>query len=372
MFGTESEMQAVVHERPELILSGIPEINPQFCPDVPTLFSLGREVSLASGPIDNLYIDVNAVLTLVECKRYCDGRLKREVYPQAINYASDIQNALIHYNGEQFYQELMNIFSSAQGAPYESIEAILAALSTDPVLEGKNIDEWRRQFLERLEFNIKAGICRVVLLCAPAPNNAFNYRAVRNLMQLMSFSEHSSARYDLLLMDLREEYDHMSSRIIWRRHTSLPQIPLIAKSIRDSSAAIDRMKEQESRLSPEQQLNLQELLDRLSKEGFIAVENTSGYALKLEDSRKSIYTKIKISDSDWTVVRHQVRAPESLYDKIVQQDLPSALNNLSLSISEKTSSLGDGALFEIEFTPPLPFEATKVVDAIKALARVEE
>jgi hypothetical protein len=103
LFSNEDSMQAAIHSRPDLVLSGIPEINPQFCPDAPGLLSLGREISLSSGPIDNLFIDVNAVLTFVECKRYSDNRIKREVYPQALNYASDLQNLLANYNREEFH-----------------------------------------------------------------------------------------------------------------------------------------------------------------------------------------------------------------------------------------------------------------------------
>ena len=65
MFDSESILQLLVHERPDVILSGIPEINPQFCPDTPAILSLGREIPLNSGPIDNLYIDTNAIITFV-------------------------------------------------------------------------------------------------------------------------------------------------------------------------------------------------------------------------------------------------------------------------------------------------------------------
>jgi hypothetical protein len=57
MFKNESEFQELIHNNPGIVLSGIPEVDPNLCPDTPTIASLGREVSLASGPIDNLYID---------------------------------------------------------------------------------------------------------------------------------------------------------------------------------------------------------------------------------------------------------------------------------------------------------------------------
>ena len=111
MFDSESKLQKLIHENPEIILSGILEINPQYCPDTPSILSLGREIPLNSGPIDNLYIDTNAIITLVECKRYGDSRIKREVYSQAINYASDLQNMLIHYTSGQFCEEFFKIIS---------------------------------------------------------------------------------------------------------------------------------------------------------------------------------------------------------------------------------------------------------------------
>lgn len=370
MFGSEDAMQVVVHSRPELVLSGIPEINPEFCPDAPGLISLGREVRLASGPIDNLFIDVNAILTFVECKRYCDSRLKREVYPQAINYASDLKNHLIHYNGEHFHQQFADLISSAQGTSYNSLEEILADLSKDSVLAGKNTDEWRQQFLERLEFNIKAGVCRVVLLCAPAPNNAFNYRAVRNLMQLMSFSEHSSSRYDLILMDLREAWGSMTSRIIWRRYSALPQIPLIAESTRDTSVGIDNMKVREVQLSPDQKGALQDLLDALSNQGLIVVENTIGYALKSEDTKKSIYTQIEIRDQSWTIIRHQIHNSEPLYAKIEANEHLVFLDGLNVSTQCKDSSIGTGKFYQIELSPYPCVEIHYLVKAVLGLAKV--
>ncbi|PJA31772.1 MAG: hypothetical protein CO187_07570 [Zetaproteobacteria bacterium CG_4_9_14_3_um_filter_53_7] len=372
MFSTEDAMQAAVHHSPELVLSGIPEINPEFCPDMPGLLSLGREIPLSTGPIDNLFIDVNAVLTFVECKRYCDSRLKREVYPQALNYASDLQNILVHYNRSAFHEAFADLISSAQGGGYGSIEAVLGALAKDPILEGKNLTEWRRQFLERLEYNIKSGVCRVVLLCAPAPNNAFNYRAVRNLMQLMSFSEHSSSRYDLVLMDLREERDELISKIIWRRYAALPQIPLIAESIRDTSIGIDKMKEREASLPSESRVLLQQFLEALSEQGFMAVENTSGYALKSEDTKKSFYTKIEVGNQEWTIIRHQIGQTEALYSTLESEEPLPFLDDLNAAIKRKKSTLGTGQLFEISFSPKLAMSVGRIVKAVVKLAKIDE
>lgn len=369
MFSTEDAMQAAIHSRPELVLSGIPEINPEFCPDAPGLLSLGREISLASGQIDNLFIDVNAVLTFVECKRYSDSRLKREVYPQALNYASDLKNLLANYNGEEFDTAFSDLIASAPSGGCRNLEEVIAELRKDPILERKNKEEWRRQFRERLEYNIKSGVCRIVLLCAPTPNNAFNYRAVRNLMQLMSFSEHPGSRYDLMLMDLRQERDALVSRVIWRRYAALPQIPLIVEAMRDTSAAIDKMKEREAGLPEELRKFLWQLLESLSEKGLIAVANTTGYALKSEDSKKSIYTQINVGERGLSAVRHQIRPPEPLYFTLEASRIPPIPSDLEPKKRRKPSSLRSGSNFEIEFALKQGTSVDKAVQAIVDLAQ---
>jgi len=132
MFHSESKFQQLIHEQPEIVLSGIPEINTQYCPDVPSIVSLGREIPLSSGPIDNLYIDANAIITFVECKRYSDSRIKREVYAQAINYASDLSSMLMHYTVEQFLSEFFRIIQNAEGCPFISLDDCPLTGEDDP------------------------------------------------------------------------------------------------------------------------------------------------------------------------------------------------------------------------------------------------
>ncbi len=371
MFISENDMQLAVHQDPGIILSGIPEANPEFCPDVPGLISLGREIQLASGPIDNLFIDANAILTFVECKRYSDSRIKREVYPQAVNYAADLKNQLIHYNGDDFHLKLSEIILSAKGSKYQSMEAILSDLSDDPLLSRKDLSEWRHQFLNRLELNIKSGACRIILLCGSTHDNVFNFRAIRNLMQLMSFSERPTSLYDLILMDLREERDCKLSRIIWRRYAPLPQIPLIAETVRDTSIGIDRMKVRESCLPPDQKLALRRFIEELSSKGIIAVENTYGYALKRQSSKKSLYITIEIRDKDWIIIRHQIGHSEPLYSKLkIGEKLP-YLSDTEVSTVSKESSTGSGEMFEIRITPTTT-NNSRLLDAVLKLGSVEK
>ncbi len=332
------------------------------------MVSLGREVPLGSGPVDNLFLDTNAIITFVECKRYSDARVKREVYPQALNYASDLQSHLIHYEGDEFLEQLFSIVGQGQGSDFGTLDDVIEALSNDPVIVGKNKTEWRRQFVKRLESNIKAGICRVVILCAPAPNTQFAYRAVRNLMQLMSFSEQTNSKYDLILMDLREEFDNYISRIIWRRYASLPQIPLVAEYSRDQSAGIEKMKLREEKLSEEQRLALDDLFVELAEHKIQATENTQGYSLKWEESNKSLFTQVNIKEKGWVILRHQIRSPDPLFQHILDGKPIGVLEGLMFEKRKKKSSLQGGSMFEIEITPEPPCQADQLSRAIVGIA----
>lgn len=184
MFKIEPDFSELIHKEPEIILSGIPEINPDLCPgDTPgILLSLGREIKLDNGWIDNLYIDTNAVLTFVECKLYSNSGIKRDVYSQAMNYAADIRGMLAHYNDQEFLDRFAGIISTSLDPAFSSIDSVLEALSNDPVLGGKKkIQDWKRQFPKRLEQNIKNGICRIIIACAPVSQSYFASDNIMNL-----------------------------------------------------------------------------------------------------------------------------------------------------------------------------------------------
>lgn len=357
MFKYETELQDLVHRQPEIVLSGIPEISPDYCSDVPTPLSLGRELPLASGPIDNLFIDANAILTFVECKRHGDSRLKREVYAQAINYASDLQNMLLHFNGVEFLDQLFALLSKAQDSKFHSFAELCSALENDPVLVGKDITDWRNQFKDRLEFNIKRGIFRIVILCGASPESRFSAQMVRNLMQLMTYSERDSSRYDLLLMDVSESGSNdFVSKIVWRRYAPLPQIPLLASASRDTSQGVEAMLTRRSVMknkNPMTEEALVQTLNSLDECGYSAEENTHGLAIL--KNKKSIYILIRIEDHAWKVVRHQIRQGEILHSEIEANNLPAILRTVEHQLTTKSSSANGvtSTMYELTITPAL-------------------
>ncbi len=350
MFRSESALQELIHNNPEIVLSGIPEVNPNLCPDTPAIISLGREVSLASGPIDNLYIDTNAILTFVECKRYSDTRIKREVHSQAVNYAADLQGMLTHYSGEDFVARFVEIVKKADGTRYTSIDLILEDLSKDPILENRNINDWKRQFLERLEFNIRNSICRIVIACAPDPRSNFSFTQIRNLMKLMQFSESPQSNYDLILMDIRESNENYESKIIWRSYTALPLIPLIANSNRDTSQKIEDLHNTIESLDDDIKRQLEEFISLLDTLGIYTKDNTSGFALYWQDTHKSLYVRIGVTRTGWHVNRHQIRSGEKLFQCFEANKFPGTLQKFSPAIKETSGVHGTIVDIVIETT----------------------
>lgn len=350
MFRSEAALQELIHHNPDIVLSGIPEVNPNLCPDTPAIISLGREVSLASGPIDNLFIDTNAILTFVECKRYSDTRIKREVHSQAVNYAADLQAMLTHYSGDDFVARFIEIVQGADGTRYTSIDLILDDLSKDPILENRNINDWKRQFIERLEFNIKRGVCRIVIACAPDPRSNFSYTQVRNLMKLMQFSESPHSSYDLILMDIRESSENYESKIIWRSYAALPLIPLIANSIRGTSQKIEDLHNAIENLDGNIKRQLDEFIASLDTLGIYTKDNTSGFGLYWQDTHKSLYVRIGVTETGWYINRHQIRAGEELFQYFEATKLPDDLQKFSPTIKETSGVHGSIVDMVIEAT----------------------
>ena len=245
-FKLEKEFQKLIHDNPDIILNGIPEINPELCGDnTPKIVSLGTEINST----DNIFIDTNGILTIVECKLYSNTELDRKVYPQIINYASGLQDVLKNYTeSEEFLEEFFKLIDNGDNK-YENIDELIEELSTEPILLGKDKDKWKKQFKEYLRKNIKSGIFRLIIVCVPhlKCNEKdkvvnFNQKDIKNLIQIVNFSESKSNKYELIIMDSRLKdgskkpdtitKDDMVSRIIWRNYKSLREVPLISDTLR--------------------------------------------------------------------------------------------------------------------------------------------
>src|SRR3954447_15732617 len=83
-YDAESELQLLLAAHPELLAGG--EIDPED----PRRFTLvRREAPVANLSLDHLFVDQDAIPTLVETKRGSDTRGRREVVAQMLDYAAN-------------------------------------------------------------------------------------------------------------------------------------------------------------------------------------------------------------------------------------------------------------------------------------------
>lgn len=80
----EGWLQALISNNPYIL--PVSEIEPFFAP----LVSIGREIPVDSGAIDNLFISPEGYLTIVETKLWRNPEARREVVGQIIDYAKDL------------------------------------------------------------------------------------------------------------------------------------------------------------------------------------------------------------------------------------------------------------------------------------------
>jgi hypothetical protein len=81
---TEEWLQELLYRHPDLL--PVDAFDELYCPPVP----VGREVSTARGPIDNLYVSPFGGITVVETKLWKNPEKHRTVVAQIIDYAKEV------------------------------------------------------------------------------------------------------------------------------------------------------------------------------------------------------------------------------------------------------------------------------------------
>jgi hypothetical protein len=104
--------------------------------------------------VDHVFLDQDAVPTLVEVKRSSDTRIRREVVGQMLDYAA---NALVHWPPDQL-REFHQLQCSARGI--DAAEHLRATLG-DNLIAG--------EFWERARTNLTAGRVRLVFVADEIP-----------------------------------------------------------------------------------------------------------------------------------------------------------------------------------------------------------
>lgn len=103
---------------------------------------------------DHLFVDQDAIPTLVEVKRASDTRIRREVVGQTLDY---ISHACIHWDAETLETRFRQTWEARDGGP----EQVLAELVDD---------ESPEQFWERAQANLRAKRVRLLFVADSIPS----------------------------------------------------------------------------------------------------------------------------------------------------------------------------------------------------------
>jgi hypothetical protein len=114
----------------------------------------GEEDGGGRWSLDHLFLDQDAVPTLVEVKRSSDTRIRRKVVGQMLDYAA---NAVVYWPVEEIRDRFHRRCEKTQEDPEEILDAFLE--------EGQNADE----FWQRVKTNLQAGRIRMVFLADIVP-----------------------------------------------------------------------------------------------------------------------------------------------------------------------------------------------------------
>jgi hypothetical protein len=179
LYATEAHLQELLASHPDLLSAdGEPR----------RWVLISREFGIASEQdssdrwsIDHLFIDEQAIPTLVEVKRSTDTRIRREVVGQMLEYAA---NALSHWKLERIRARF-----EVECGGVDPAEVLAAAL-------GRDVDA--EEFWKRVETNLTAGRVRLMFVGDAIPDE---------LRAIVEFLNQQMPYVEVLALELKQYVD---------------------------------------------------------------------------------------------------------------------------------------------------------------------
>lgn len=180
-YDSEDILQALLAKYPSLLAGD------QLGVEARRWLLVGREASLPSDEdgggrwsVDHLFLDQDAVPTLVEVKRSSDTRIRREVVGQMLDYAA---NAVVYWPVERL-RATFEANCRAQGLdPDDDVAALVGG------------DHEADQFWERVATNLHAGRVRLVFVADEIPSE---------LQRVVEFLNTQMAPAEVLAIEVRQ------------------------------------------------------------------------------------------------------------------------------------------------------------------------
>lgn len=173
-FLSEGDFQKLIEDYPNLLAGWqIDEENPRRWILVKREFGLSStEVESDRWAVDHLFLDQDAIPTIVEVKRSSDTRIRREVVGQMLDYAA---NGVVYWPIEKIRQAFFERVQKEEGNPDAELINLI----------GENADI--EAFWSQVETNLKTGNLRLLFVADEIPKEL--RRIVEFLNERMSPTE---------------------------------------------------------------------------------------------------------------------------------------------------------------------------------------
>ena len=177
-YGTEDLLQKLLADYPNLLAGD------QIDSNAPRRWLLvAREVSLASEEggsgrwsVDHLFLDQDAIPTIVEVKRSTDTRIRREVVGQMLDYAA---NAVVYWPVERLRAQFETNLEFEQ-----TISVVLEGPDSDP-----------EEFWQKVKANLQRGKVRLVFVSDKIPDE---------LRRIVEFLNEQMDPAEVLAVEIRQ------------------------------------------------------------------------------------------------------------------------------------------------------------------------
>ncbi|QRE74229.1 hypothetical protein [Methylobacterium aquaticum] len=180
-FAAEVDFQALLSKFPALLVGDqIDTDNPRRFLLVKQELPIGHEDAASRWSLDHLFLDQDGVPTLVEVKRQSDGRLRREVVGQMLDYASNFQSS---WNADR----ILSAFEATCAAAKAESGAVLAEFLGPDIAADR--------FWADVDKNIAAGKLRLLFVADDIPSE---------LRRIVEFMNKQMQPAEVLAIELRQ------------------------------------------------------------------------------------------------------------------------------------------------------------------------
>jgi len=195
-FASEQELQTFLRQYPDLM--PLEEIDL----DAPPLLCIGREVGLASGAEDILYIDENGLLTVVETKLRKNPEARREVVGQILEYAAQMST----WSASDVERQAEKFFGGRE-APEQYGNCTLERAMQVFLQPGGGGGEFSYDdFIQQVGSNIERGHFRLIIAIDEPPEP---------LLKTVEFVNRFSERFEIYLIQLKRFRDLVKEQNIF-------------------------------------------------------------------------------------------------------------------------------------------------------------